>query len=159
MAKEYKVDIFKLMHSISNGDMDIIDSYSEDELKTISPYVISMWMKGADNNVDLRSILMNDYLNKYMFSLGNHKKLLFKLLCISNNIDPNTRYSFKNKLKKTASKLTKLVAQFHNCSDKHADDIINFLTEDDVIDIASRLGHDKKEVKVYINEYKKVKNL
>lgn len=157
--KNYKLDIFKVLNKISHNDYDFVDHLSEDELKSISPYVLQMWIKGADNNLDARMVLTNEVVNPYVFSLGDHKKLLYKLLCVSNGFGIDTRYYFKKKSKPQLNKTSALISKYYECTIKEALDCVNvnLLDKNDIKFITQELGLDSKETKEIEKEYENFK--
>ena len=95
--KKYKLDLFKLLDNITEGNIDYINQLSEEELKEFSPHVITMWLKNANVNKEVRLMLLNAQLNPYLHSLGTHKKLLYQLMCCASGLNDSARYSFPRK--------------------------------------------------------------
>jgi hypothetical protein len=150
-----KTDIFVILNKISSGDTNYIDTLSEEELKSISPYVIQMWIKGADSNLDARMVLTNELVNKYVFSLADHKKLLYKLLCVANGYGDNPYYKFKKKKESSCNNLINLIAEYYKQPLQHAKDSLKLLSIDSIVEIAELLGRDKKDIKKLKEEYTK----
>jgi len=151
----HKLNIFSILNGISQGDMNLVDELSPEELKELSPYVLQMWIKGADSNLDARMVLTNDFVNKYIFSLADHKKLLYKLLCVANGYGDNPYYSFKKKTQQTTSNLIKLLMDYYKVNQQHAQDSLQLLSIDDILEIAESLGYEKKDIKQLKEEYDK----
>ena len=146
MAK-YKVDIFRVLNAISNGDQSYFDDLTEIQLKSISPVVLQMWILGANNKLDGRIMMTDAFVNTYAFSLSKKTKLLCKLLCISNDFGTNTRFTF-NKIKTSNDNfLVSLTKRYYNLSDEHAIQESRLMTEEDFVSMGIELGFDKDEEK------------
>ena len=143
----YKVDIFKILNGISQNDLSLIDTLSEEELKELSPFLLQLWLKGADNNVNGRILLMNELLNPYTFSLSQHKKLLYKLMCVCNGFKIPTRFHISKRKKKTVQKHIKIIMEYYQCSEREAIDYGDIFEKTDIIVIAENMGYDSNEIK------------
>jgi len=153
----YKVDIFKLLSGMASNKMDALDDLTEAELKSVSPYVLQMWVKGADNNLENRLVLTNEFANQYMFSLGDHPKLLYRLLCYSNGFGQDTRFYFPKKKKTSSHNFTlKTLMKYYSYDERHASDIIPLLTAEDILTIGEELGYEKDDMKKLKNETKTI---
>lgn len=142
---------------MANNKMDALDKLSDEELKSVSPYVLQMWAKGADNNLDDRITLTNEFANPYMFSLGDHPKLLFRLLCYSNGFGVDTRFHFKKKNKiNSRNFITKTLMKYYEYDERHAIDVIPLLSKDDIMTIGEELGYEKDDIKKLKNEIKTI---
>ena len=53
MSEKFKLDIFDLLKRINSGDLHIWETLSEEERKSISPYVLSQWMFGTTNKLQI----------------------------------------------------------------------------------------------------------
>lgn len=149
----YKVDIYKLLNGIANNKLDTLDKLSEEELKSVSPYVLQMWIKGADNNLNNRLVLTNEFANQYMFGLSDHPKLLYRLLCYANDFGQDTRFYFQKKKKRNSNNFKlKTIMKYFNYDENHASDIIPLLSIEDILTIGEELGYDKDEMKKLNNE-------
>lgn len=128
--KSYKVDIHKLFGHINDNDTEHFNKLTEEEIKAVSPYVIQRWMFGAHSNNEIHTILTDEYVNPYVFSLQHHKLLLCKLLCVANGEIDNTRYSFVKPGRRKKDNSAQLVARHYQCSIKEAYDIMELIGED-----------------------------
>lgn len=139
-----RFDIFNVLERINSGDTQFIERFSGEDLKGFQPYVVMLWLRGAIDNNEYHVYLTNELCNEYVFSLGNHPKLLYKLFCAANGFGDGTRYKFiKPKQRKSQSKEIDLLCEYYNFSPKQAEDALPLLTEDDIIDIANELGYEK----------------
>lgn len=140
---------------MSGGKMSAIDKLTEEELKSVSPYVLQMWVKGATSNLDYRMLYTNEFVNPYIFTLSDHPKLLYKLLCYANDLNEDVRFYFQSRKKTKSTNLTlKTLMAYYKMDERHATDIIPVLSPDDIIDIGEQLGYDKDEMKKLKNENK-----
>ena len=154
--KQYKFNIFKVLEHITNGDYEWIETLSDGELKEVQPYVLQMWLKGANNNLDARLQMMNVTSNPYLFSLGNHKKLLYKLLCVANGFGISTRCTFKKSAKKTEpNRCLRLLSDTYDFGIMEARAALDVLSEEQLIEIAESNGYQSDEIKELKNEYGK----
>ncbi|MCK5019464.1 MAG: hypothetical protein KAS32_20565 [Candidatus Peribacteraceae bacterium] len=144
---KYKVDIHKVLRNISKGDMSFIDNMSDNDVKSVSPIVLQMWILGANSNVEGRAVLTDLYVNSYAFSLSNHPRLLLKLLCVANNFGEIPRFGFVKQGKSDSNYMVNLVQQYYNLSTEHAEEDLRVLTEKDLRQIGLELGLDKDELK------------
>jgi malate/lactate dehydrogenase len=126
-------DIFAFFNAVNQGDFEFVDSLSEEEAKKISPFVLLMWMHGAQSNPDIHIIVTNSFVNPFVFSLSKHHRFLLKLFIAANcNID-NARYKFvKSCVVAEKSIVASRVASYYNCGLEHAKDIIPLLSDADL---------------------------
>lgn len=143
----YKFDIFTVLNQITKGNTRYLDSYKDEELKELSPFVIQKWIRGASKNLELHLLLTNALCNPYVFSLQKHPKLLYKALCAANGFDDGARYSFiKKPSQKSSTQSVKVVMEYYGYPKEHAVDALNILSNSDVVEMAEELGYDKKEL-------------
>lgn len=148
-----KLDLFKLLNQISSGRMDFIETLTEEEMKEFQPVVINMWLSNPSDAIAARNYYSNLILNEHIFSLPKHKKLLFKLMCISQNMG-KTSYTFpKSTKKKTNTTSVGVVMDYYNVSKTTAELYLKSLNKKIVLDLASQLGYDKDILKKVENEY------
>lgn len=68
--------IFDILKELANKNYGFYDSLSEEDKKSISPYVLYQWLSTSTKNLP-----KFNNINKYIFELQEHKDLLWKLLC------------------------------------------------------------------------------
>lgn len=146
--------LFDFLKKIVDGDKDVIDKLTEDELKEFNPYLIQLWVSGANINNDLHCLYTNEIVNKYIFSLSKHKKLLYKLFCIGNNTETYTRFSFPKKPKNNYPTILSAISNYYEITDSEALDYLKILDKESIIEIADSLGLDDKEYKELLGEIK-----
>lgn len=148
----YKLDIFKVLRKISDGDLSFFDTLSEEELKEFNPYFLQMWLKNPDNNFDDRTRLINEILNPYILSLSAHKKLLYQLMCVSHGFGISTRYKLSKSNKSPPRKHIKAIMDYYQCSETEALDYDSILENSDIVEICEKLGYDDSELREIFNE-------
>lgn len=132
MSKEKKVDIFKLFGKMNNEDYAWVMALTDDELKTVSVYVLLMWIHGVDRNESAHLILTNQYVNQYVFHLQKHNRLLLLLMFAVNSGMGSPRYQFKKSVTKQETKSIKAIASFYNCTYDDAKGYADILSADEI---------------------------
>lgn len=154
MAKEYKLDLFNFLNNISRKNEKFYRTLSEEEIKEISPLIIMRWLSGTK---DARQIyFLNELVNPFVFTLGNHKELLVDLmtLCTSGR---QQRYNFnKAKTKKTtkAPKTVEVIKEYFQYNMIDALEVMPMLSNDDIISFAEQLGRQPPEITAIKKELK-----
>lgn len=152
-AKGYTLDIFQVLDRVNARDYSAFKNWNEGEQKALQPYVAMKWMLGTDNKRTL--LRLNSRANQYMFSLGNHKQLLYMLLCACTN-GKSQRHSWIKTAGKPSTMPTTLdvVQEFYKYSERHAKQVLPMLTKDEVLDMAQWLGRQSEELTKIKNEFK-----
>lgn len=146
-----KVDIFKVLENIDDGNVNFYDSLTVEEQKSISMVVLMQWMYGMDNTQQLKAI--ESIVNPFIYSLSSHKSLLFKLMTIASS-GTKKRYSWGPKNKNKSMTLsTAAIASYYGLSKSDAKDYIGLLGRQEIIDIAMGLGYDDSELKKLKKEH------
>lgn len=125
-------NLFTFFNAMNKEDYAYVDSMTDDEVKTISPFVMLMWANGAVDNNDVHVILTDLYVNPYVFTLSKHPRLLLKAFMSANGGIDNTRYKFKKSVTREQSALIKLIAEHYECGYDHAKDIQHILSDSDI---------------------------
>ena len=143
----HKIDIFKVLGHINNKDREYFKELSEDQQKSLHPYVLMRWMSGVKDPLQL--ILLNEFTNPYVFSLANHKELLMDtlLVCAPGGF---RRYSWAKGKKQKTSKTPialEVVKQTFNYSSREALRSIDLIDNDTILAYAIDLGYQNDEIK------------
>ena len=140
-----KFDLFDMLAKLGKRDMSAYSSLDEEGKKAASPLVIMRWLSGTSDQAQI--VRLNEFANKYVFSLGQDKDLLFKLLAASCT-GKSSRFNW---VKGPGSKNTKLAVQAvkskFGCSIREADQHLRFLENSDVVQYAEEAGWDKDQLK------------
>lgn len=149
----YKLDIFKLLKHIDNGDYDFVDTLSDDELKAFTPYVVQTWLYGSYDNKELRTVLLNELCNSLTFSLQKHPKLLYKLFCNASGFGETNHY-FPKAISKTKKPLTvKLLKSHYVIGDNEANDMLSLYDSDGIKELITYNGVQDEEAKKVLKEW------
>jgi hypothetical protein len=92
-------------------------------------------------------IRINEFVNPYVFSLGSHKELLFKLLATAST-GSSRRYSWaKGPTSIQARSTIEVLRQYYNCSSREAKLHLQAVKKDDLLLMGDSLGWTKDEMK------------
>lgn len=125
-------DLFKFFDKMNEQDFSYVDKMSDDEVKKISPFVLSMWVNGAKSNREAHTVLFDQYVNPHLFTLQKHPRLLLKLIVASNGGMGNTRFGFEKAISKNDEKTFKLIARHFKIGYNAAKQYKQILSEDDL---------------------------
>lgn len=149
-------DLFSFLEKLNARKIKAYDDLTEEEKKTMHPYVIMRWLSGTNNPMQI--IRLNVFANKYMFSLGENKSLLFALLAASCSGDVK-RVSW---LKAPGQSNTKLAAKVlqdrFKISSREVESYRTLLEGSDILQYAEDLGWDKDMMKRLEQELGKESN-
>lgn len=126
------VDYFK---AINNGDFSFVDKMSDEEVKSISPYVVLSWMHGATHNAPHHVILTDLYCNDYVFRLQKHPRLLLKSFIEANSEMGDTKYNFTRPPTKKSDKNIVAISRYYNVSLTDAADYAKILSLEEIDEI------------------------
>jgi hypothetical protein len=145
-TKERALDVFTLLDQIDKKNYYIWDSLTEEQRKEFSPLVVMRWMAGCTDPAQI--VFLNDIVNLSVFSLGNHKEFLLKLLTVCSN-GQTKRYQWVNyKLggSKKMKKAVELVATHYRLGPKEAEDSRKLFSDEELFDLAELQGWQKDEI-------------
>lgn len=147
-----KLDIFEVLKNIDLRDITYFDDLTEQERKTIAPVVLMRWLSGTRTKEQI--LMVNMFLNQYVFNLYNHPKLLYKLGVVSST-GPK-QYKWLKKMgrggKYPAS--VDVVADYYNCGLSEAIEYVKIMTLEDVLAIATESNATSDVIKAINNEFK-----
>lgn len=138
-------DLFSFLNALGERDLEAYNKLSDDGKKAASPLVVLRWLSGTGDQAQI--IRLNEFANKYIFSLGTDKALLFKLLAVACT-SKSTRVTWLKGPSSTSTKLAieALKARFE-CSTREANSYLESLDSVDILQYAEALGWDKDKVK------------
>lgn len=153
MAKPPALDIFYVLDRVNAKDYGAYANWSEEEQKAFQPFVAMKWMLGTDNKKVV--VRLNTRANPYVFTLGAHKELLYKLLCAVGT-GKTVRYSWIKTATKapTANATLGVIQEYYQFSLRHAKDALPLLSKDEVLEMAQWLGRETDELTKIKNEFK-----
>ena len=153
-GKTYKLDIFNVLNKISTKDRNFYSSLSDEEQKSIAPFVIMRWLSGTR---DIRQIVfLNELVNPFVFEMSHHKSLIMDLLTISSS-GKSQRYSWNKTHTRKSSKTpvsASVLREYYGYSSIQAEEALPLLTLLDVISLAEQLGRQSEDITVIKKELK-----
>lgn len=156
MAKErtFKLDIFALLGSLNSPKSgDIYANLSEDERKGFAPLVVMRWMSGTSDERQI--MLLNEFVNPAVFSLGKHPHLLMQLLQVASSKQAGRRYQWLGiKSKKKNVEAQRVVGEYFGMSAREVRMLNLFPPQSEVMQMAEELGWQKDDIKKLEKEYK-----
>jgi len=149
----FKLDIFSLLSDLNDPKAgDIYAQLTEDEKKGFAPLIVMRWMSGTSDERQI--MLLNEFVNPYVFALGKHPHLLMQLLQVASS-KTNKRYNWLGiKSKKKGIEAARVVEEYFEMTPREVASLNPFPTEDEVIRMAEALGWQKDEVAKLKKEYK-----
>jgi hypothetical protein len=144
-AKKRSLDIFKTLTHISNKDRGYYEALPDDVKKELQPFVVMRWLTGTS---DPRQIyFINEIVNRFVFELGSHKPLLYKLLCVATSGQPQ-RYQWKKPAsrKGAGTMCTQVVKQYYHYNTRQATEALGLLSNDDIMGYAEEIGLQKEDI-------------
>ena len=140
-----KFDLFSFLDKLNHRDFNAYTELSAEDKKAVSPLVVMRWLSGTSDPAQL--LMLNEYVNKYVFNLGTEKELLFKLMaaCCSGGVRRVSWIKGPSAPKNTLS--ADVVRKTYECSTREAVSYLEVLTELDIMNMAEDLGWSKEELK------------
>jgi hypothetical protein len=151
----YKLDIFDLLGKLNSSKAgDIYEKLSDDEKKGFAPLVVMRWMSGTSDERQI--MLLNEFANPSIFTLGKHPHLLMLLLQASSS-KTSKRYQWLGiKSKKKNVEAMKVVQEYYEMSAREVKLLNPFPPEAEVLKMAEELGWQKDDMTKLTKEYKNV---
>lgn len=145
MAKEFKLDIFVLLEQINSGNYEYFSGLTPEQQKGFAPSVVARWLCGTS---DLAQIyLMNKAANPYLFSLGKHPDLLYRLMVAAASKVRGRRYYWlpvasagKQSMQRRA------IMEYYGYSTREFAQMFVRPKAADIMDMAEQLGWDKEDI-------------
>lgn len=144
---DVKPKIMDVLTRIDTCDRDYFDSLSEAQKKTISPYVLMLWMNGCKS--PLQILLLNGIVNELIFELPpGHNDLLYKLLMTASDGEPKKYQWVKRKVKsKKYATCVSILRRKFQCSTREALQYMPSLDYDTLAEYACDLGEQDDTLK------------
>ena len=152
--KKHKLNIFEVLGKINSQNHQYYPSLSEEEQKAIAPLVLMRWLTGT---TDARQIyFLNELVNPFVFSLAQHKQLLFDLMVVCSS-GKSRRYVWKKAKGKNSSKhpnATKVIQDYFGYSSSKAQESLPLLSTETILNYAEELGTQPDVIKLIKKELK-----
>lgn len=145
------ITIFQILSIVRSKDHDWYEKSSQEDRKVFSPYLCLLWMGFTKKENTL--IMLNDYVNRYVFSLHKHPELLWHLFCAIGDKKFEKLVFVKKDGNKKFSKSKDLLSNFYGIGERESNIYLQNLSLNDVLDIASFMGYDKEEISALKKEW------
>ena len=113
-----------------------------------------MWLSFSKN--DNQVLLINDVVNRYIFSLYKHPKLIWMLLCFCGK-GSSQKYQYVKRTEKEQTKKCTLdvIQQYYSCSLREATSYLHLFKDvEQIVTIATALGYEKTQITDLKKEWK-----
>jgi hypothetical protein len=143
----FKLDIFKVLSQLDARDLHIWEKLSEDEQKGFSSFIITRWMSGTADALQL--MYVNELVNSLLFKLGkDHEELYCKLLaCCGSQRSRRFQWIAEAKKNKTSNLALTVIKDYYEYSTREALDTLDLLSSTDIYELAEDLGWQQDELK------------
>jgi hypothetical protein len=149
------LDIKREMAAVDNRDYNFYDKLTDEEKKSLTPYVLMRYTSNVDsNNYELQEWFLemtNEMVNKNHWTLSkNHKPLLWKLMAgVGIGSKYYHPYLAAGKKEKTL-KIAKLIADLNPAMKlQEVNMLAKMMNKEDIKKLFDDLGFDKKQRKEY----------
>lgn len=138
MAKKDNSLMRIFLNRMRSGDIDYVDALTDDQLKDINPFVLTMHINGAvsyhDNGADamVLKLLLVDIMSGKIFDLQTrHRRLLLKtMVAIHQGLKIDDYNFIKPSLKQTEDKEIQAICSIYGCNPRHAKQYYNLVPKD-----------------------------
>lgn len=154
MTAPRPLDIFHVLSQLDKKSVEYYDTLTDGERKSIQPFVLIRWLSGTSDAAQV--MMLNEVANPYLFSLQQHKKLMWELLSVCTS-GKTRRYQWNKMTNGSKSKRpisTEVVARYYHYSMTEAKDAVELLGIKGVLDLAEELGMQPDEIKKIQKEFK-----
>jgi hypothetical protein len=138
-------DLFKFLGRLNKRDMQAYNELSEEGQKAAHALVIMRWLAGTSDQAQV--VRLNEFANKYVFSLGKDKELLFKLLAAACTGNTSRTTWLKGPGTVKNQRALDVVKAKYGCSTREAEGYLPLLKPEQLLEFAEELAWDKDEVK------------
>jgi len=137
-----KFDIFEVIKEIEGLQTEFFDKLADYDIRQIAPYIIMKWMSGVKDRNQL--IAINDNVNRLVFAMSKHPKLMYKLLMASSTRkDKRVSWIKRPKVDKSSISVN-IIKEYYNCSYRDALRYVKVTSFEKIIDMAELLGTNKE---------------
>lgn len=151
---EFKLDIFSILAKLDAKDLHVWEQLSEVEQKGFSSFIITRWMSGTSDPLQVMYVneLVNSLLFKFSKDAGfklDHEELYCKLLACCGS-KRSRRFSWIPEAKKT-NKISNLalsvIKDYYEYSTREALSTLDLLSPADIYELAEDLGWQQADLK------------
>lgn len=152
---ERALDIFTVLRNIDLKNRDFFTNLTEEERKGFAPVVVMQWLTCGTQNDELQNILINEYVNKYVFNLYKHPDLLYRLMvCCSTGTPQFYKWTKSAKKENKYPKSVALLQRHFSCSTKRAIEMLTMVPNDELLMLACDYGYQADDYKALQKELK-----
>lgn len=149
-------DLFGFLEKLNARKINAYNELSDEDKKSFHPFVIMRWLTGTNDPAQI--VRLNAFANRYVFSLGENKNLLFSLLAASCTGGVK-RVSWLKAPGQINTKLAEKVLQERfKISSREVESYRSLLEPTDILQYAEDLGWDKDVMKKLEQELGKETN-
>jgi hypothetical protein len=153
-AKKQALNIFSVLGSLNKKQYQFFAALSDEEKKALQPLVVQRWLSGTSDPAQV--MLLNEFVNPYVFPLHKHKELLVKLLSVTGSGGGRSKWlKAKGKATSSAPLTTNIIKLMYGYNTRDAIQASLLLTNDDVLELAAELGKQPDEIRALKAELKK----
>lgn len=137
------IDLFPSLATIGKKrDLEWYSKLSEEDKKSAAPFVIARWLTGTSDAAQI--VRINSFVNPYLFSMGDQKELLFRLLAASATGSTGRYQWIKSPGSAGASGLNvQVISDYYDITMREAKSYLSLTTDDTIMKMAEELGWDK----------------
>lgn len=143
-------DLFAFLGALNRRDLQAFNKLTEEGQKAAHPLVIMRWLSGTNDQAQI--IRLNEFANRYVFSLGQEKPLLFKLLASACTGKTQRTTWLKGPGSNSQRLALEAVKSQFQCSTREAKGYIELLSSEDILRFAEEAGWDKEQLKKLTTE-------
>lgn len=145
MTNREAFDLFQFLGQLNKRDLQAYDKLTDEGKKAAHPLVIMRWLSGTSDQAQI--VRLNEFANKYVFSLGSEKPLLFKLLAASCTGKTGRTQWLKGPGGSSTRLSLEAIKAKYGCSTREAEHYIKLLDPTDILEYAEEAGWDKDQLK------------
>lgn len=149
--KKYKLDIFATLEQINHKRPHFYQDLTDEEKKGFHPLIVMRWMSGTSS--PLQIVLLNEVVNPFVFSLFEHKDLLYKLLTVAATKPQRYKWLKSNKEHKHKH-CVDVIRRHYGYNTQQSSEVFPMLSNEVIIEMAERQGLQKDELTKVKHELK-----
>ncbi|MCB1711952.1 MAG: hypothetical protein KDH96_05590 [Candidatus Riesia sp.] len=149
-----EVTIFTLLKEIENKNYQFYDSLTKEQQQILfKPVVVMMWLVGSYSSIN-QYMLLDEIVNRYLFTFSKHPKLLYLLMCVCGEHKSKKSVFLKRNVKQQKFKETmEVIELYYNCSPREAETYKVLLNIEDIKEMATSLGYENSQIKLILKEW------
>lgn len=140
------IDLFPSLATLGKKrDLEWYTKLSNEDKKSAAPFVIARWLTGTSDAAQI--VRINTFVNPYLFSMGEDKDLLFRLLASASTGSTGRYQWIKGPTSAGSSSLiVKVIADYYDITSREAKSYIPQISHDIITEMAEELGWEKEDL-------------